>query len=188
MDHSETIREIIDLFIKYGASDYIGEPLTQTEHMTQAAMLAEENFEDLDMIVAAFLHDIGHLLEINGTNQMDDLGVRDHELVAKQYLLSKNFTAKTANLVGNHVKAKRYLVTKYQSYYHNLSDASKQTLIHQNGFMTEKELAEFESDPYFQESIRLRGYDDQAKISGYKINSLDYYKNILQKYFNKIDL
>lgn len=184
MTYIDTINEIIDLFNKYGASDYIGENVTQTEHMVQAAMFAEENGEDLDMIVAAFLHDIGHLLEINSKDkQMADLGVTNHELVAKKYLLSKNFTEKTACLVGNHVPAKRYLVSKYDEYYDNLSEASKKTLLLQNGKMNSKEILEFEADPYFKESLRLRGYDDQAKIVNYKIKPLSYFREILIKYF-----
>ena len=187
MAYIDTINEIIDLFNKYGASDYIGENITQTEHMVQAAMFAEDNGEDLDMIVAALLHDIGHLLEINNKDkQMADLGVTNHELVAKEYLLSKNFTEKTACLVGNHVSAKRYLVSKYDQYYDNLSEASKKTLLLQNGKMNNKEMLEFETDPYFKESLRLRGYDDQAKIVNYKIKPLSYFREILIKYFSLV--
>lgn len=162
-------QEIVDLFNKYGGADYIGEPVTQTEHMAEAALLAEKNNEDSEMVVACLLHDIGHLLEINNkTKQMANLGVNlgviDHEIVGKNYLLSKGFSQKIANLVGNHVAAKRYLVSTNPEYFKKLSDASKQTLLHQKGFMTDKEISEFENSQLFDESLRLRSYDDAAKI------------------------
>lgn len=179
------IKEIIDLFSKYGANDYIGETITQTEHMTQAAMFAEEDKADLEVVVAAMLHDIGHLLEIqNKSAQMSNLGVVNHEIVGRDYLLSKGFTVRTANLVGNHVKAKRYLVTKYPDYYEKLSEASKQTLKHQNGLMSKEEMENFESDPLFEDSLKIRGYDDKAKIVGYEVNSVKYCKQLLKSYFN----
>jgi len=189
MESYETvINDIISLFEKYGSSDYIGEPITQTEHMIQAAMFAEENKEDLHSILAAFLHDIGHLLEINDSAKyMGKLGIMNHEVIGKEYLLSKGFSHKTASLVENHVKAKRYLVTKFPDYLEKLSPASRETLLHQKGLMNNQEIIEFEADPLFQESLRIRGYDDKAKIIGYKIKPLDYYRELMTEYFAQIE-
>ncbi|XWV26374.1 putative HD phosphohydrolase [Tupanvirus soda lake] len=184
MTNIDNINEIISLYEKYGSSDYIGENISQIEHMVQAAMLAEETGEDIDTILAAFLHDIGHLLEIdNKSTQMENLGVVNHEEIARKYLLSKGFSIKTANLVGNHVNAKRYLVTVCPDYYENLSPASKQTLEYQNGKMTESEINNFKNDPYFKESLRVRSYDDQAKIVGLKIKPLSHYRDMMVYYF-----
>ena len=41
-DIDETMEAIFDLYTKYGDGDYIGEPVSQTEHMVQCAMLAEQ--------------------------------------------------------------------------------------------------------------------------------------------------
>lgn len=180
--------KIIDLFTKYGDSDYIGEPVSQIEHMIQSAMIAEENGEDVEMILACLLHDIGHLIEIdNKSKHMDNLGVIDHEIVGKDFLLKCGFGTKIANLVNNHVNAKRYLITNCPDYYENLSPASKQTLIFQKGFMTLKEKIEFESDALFEESIRLRHYDDLAKVENCTIKPLDYYYQMMENYLKLKD-
>ena len=50
------------LYEKFGSEDYIGEPVTQTEHMIQAAMFAENDGCSPDVVLACFFHDIGHLL------------------------------------------------------------------------------------------------------------------------------
>ncbi len=74
MQSSTIANHIIELYEKHGASDYIGENLTQLEHMTKAAMLAEDYGENKNIILACFLHDIGHLLEINNkSKQMGNL-------------------------------------------------------------------------------------------------------------------
>jgi Predicted HD phosphohydrolase len=180
--------EIILLFEKHGTSDYIGENISQFEHMAQAADLAERAGEDLEIILAAFLHDIGHLLEIDHPEKhMSTLGVANHEIIAYQYLLSKGFGQKIATLVKNHVDAKRYLVTINPEYYDKLSPASRATLLnHQNGHMTEAELEKFRTDIYFKESIRIRCYDDNAKIIGYKTKDLNYYKDLINQFFAKL--
>jgi len=51
------------LFNNYGANDYIGEPVNQREHALQCAHFARESRpKDSEFVVAALLHDIGHLL------------------------------------------------------------------------------------------------------------------------------
>lgn len=178
------VNEVIELYEKYGSRDYIKENITQIEHAIQAAMSAEENGDDVEMILAALLHDIGHLIEINSKEkQMVDLGVINHEIVGRDYLLSKGFGQKIANLVGNHVKAKRYLITKFPQYYQKLSEASKQTFKFQKGLMNNEELREFKNDVWFVESLQIRGYDDQAKFKDIKIKPLSYYREMMIKFF-----
>lgn len=180
------ITKIISLYEKNGASNYIGENLSQTEHMIQSAMLAEDAKESPQVIIAAFLHDIGHLIELqNNSVQMELLGVQNHEEIGREYLLKMGISKKIANLVGNHVKSKRYLTQTDPSYFSTLSEASKKTFIFQGGAMNETEMKEFELDELFAESIRLRKYDDQAKIPDLKIKSLDYYAKMMM---NHLDL
>ena len=51
--------DIINLYKKYGSNEYAGEKVTQQEHMVQAAQLARQGGFDNELILAAFLHDIG---------------------------------------------------------------------------------------------------------------------------------
>ena len=178
------IQEIITLYQTFGNHDYIGEEITQIEHAMQCLQLAEKETEDLEVILAAFFHDIGHLIEIsNQDKQMGTWGVVDHEEIGRKYLLSKGFSGKIAQLVANHVKAKRYLVTVYPDYYQKLSKASQETLKYQNGFMTPEEVEHFRKDQLFDLSLAIRGFDDQAKEVNAKIKPLTYLEELLKKYF-----
>ena len=40
------VDSIFDYYYKYGNQDYIGEEISQIEHMTQAAMLAENEHQN----------------------------------------------------------------------------------------------------------------------------------------------
>ena len=158
------VKEVFALYEKHGNEDYIGEPVSQLEHMYQAAVLAEEEgFED-EVILAAFFHDIGHLCVSEGeAKSMDGFGNVDHERLGADYLREKGFSERLATLVESHVTAKRYLTYKYPEYYHQLSDASKATLEFQGGRMNKEEAASFERNPDVDLFVRLRYWDDKAK-------------------------
>jgi phosphonate degradation associated HDIG domain protein len=171
------VEEIFSLYEKHGQSDYIGEPVSQIEHMCQAGQLAEQEGYDDEVVLAAFFHDIGHLLEfIMPVEYMEGVGVMDHEKIGQEYLLAKGFSLKIAKLVSSHVEAKRYLTFKYPSYYDRLSDASRITLEHQGGKMNAEEAAAFEKDPLFNEYIKMRTWDDLAKETNIPLPSLDGFK------------
>lgn len=158
------VDEIFDLYERFGSADYIGEPVSQLEHMSQAAEIAIKEGYDDDVILAAFFHDIGHLCGMQNQNSnMNGFGVTSHERIGANYLRAKGFPEKIARLVENHVQAKRYLTFKYPAYYSALSEASKKTLSFQGGKMSEKEAVDFENDPLFDISIQMREWDEQAK-------------------------
>ena len=98
--------KIIDLYKKYGDSEYLGENVSKTVHMIQAAYAAEQNSEPDYIILACLLHDIGHFLE---DDNMNGLGVIEHGKVAGDYLRKLNMCEKVCILVENHVMAKKYL-------------------------------------------------------------------------------
>lgn len=158
------INEVISLYLKYGSADYIGEPVSQLEHMSQAAQLAVgEGFDD-EVILAAFFHDIGHIcVTRNAENNMNGLGTLSHEKIGADFLREKGFTEKIAKLVENHVQAKRYLTYKYPDYYNQLSEPSKKTLELQGGKMSQQESILFEKDPHFEVSLMMRKWDEAAK-------------------------
>jgi len=161
---TEILDEVFGLYEKFGNADYIGEPVSQIEHMSQAAQLAmEEGFDD-EVILAAFFHDIGHIcVKQNEANSMDGYGVKSHEKVGADFLRLKGFPERVAKLVENHVQAKRYLTFKYPEYFRSLSEASKKTLEFQGGAMEQGEAEAFEKDLLFETSIRMRKWDELAK-------------------------
>lgn len=160
----KTLAEIFSLYEKFGDADYIGEPVSQIEHMSQAAQLAmKEGFDD-EVVLAAFFHDIGHICVMhNETASMGGYGVMSHEKIGADYLRERGFPERVAKLVENHVQAKRYLTFKYPEYHRSLSEASKKTLEFQGGVMTAAEADAFEKDILFETSIRMRKWDELAK-------------------------
>lgn len=183
----QNIESIISLYEKHGSSDYIGEHMSQTEHMIRTAMLAEQDNKNITLILACFLHDIGHLLEFENENNletMDIYGIKDHEKLGATFLRNNNIKYPIPELVENHVKVKKYLVYKNSDYFNNLSEASKKTLNYQGGKMTIEEATEFENDPLFKDSLILRHYDDNSKKVTIKLKSLDYYKEMLHNYLS----
>ncbi len=164
MKDENTIKEIFDLYEKYGNEDYIGEPVSQIEHMSQCAQLAMDGGYDDEVVLAAFFHDIGHIcVSRNKDNTMDGYGTKSHEKIGADFLREKGFPESIAKLVENHVQAKRYLTFRRPEYFNNLSEASKKTLVFQGGKMNEQEALVFESDPLFEVSIKMRQWDEQAK-------------------------
>lgn len=169
--------EVFKLYELYGSDDYIGEPVSQLEHMLQAAILAEEEGFDDEVILAALFHDIGHLVvALQPVKQMDGIGVLDHEKIGAQFLLQKGFSPRLCRLVRSHVEAKRYLTFKYPDYYSKLSEPSKQTLIIQGGKMSETEAALFETEPDHKLFLQMREWDDKAKQPDMLLPSMRKYK------------
>ena len=175
---------LFSLYTEYGKCDYIGESISQIEHMTQAAMLAENNNEPIEVVLACFFHDIGHLIQEKELS-LNGLGIKNHEKLGAQLLRSHYIPEPIPTLVENHVKTKRYKVYKFKNYLNKLSNASKQTLTLQGGMMTEKEAKEFENEKYFEWSNKVRDYDDLAKEIGVKIKPLEYYKGLLDEVMMK---
>lgn len=179
----QAVNEIFELYQKYGGEDYIGEPVSQVEHMCQAAQLAEEEGYPEEIILAAFFHDIGHFCEhIMPVEQMDGFGVVDHEKLGADFLRSKGFSEDIASLVQNHVQAKRYLTWHSPSYYEQLSGASKKTLEFQGGVMTSEEATLFESGHLFDLHIKLRRWDEKAKLENKPMPSLQKYKDMAMRH------
>ncbi|AZD05078.1 phosphonate degradation HD-domain oxygenase [Pseudomonas chlororaphis] len=162
MGPEQRIAELFGLYERFGDSDYIGEPVSQIEHMSQAAQLAmAEGFDD-EVVLAAFFHDIGHICGQDAEN-MGGFGVAGHERLGADYLRRAGFSERLARLVEYHVQAKRYLTCKEPGYYERLSQASRRTLEYQGGVMNAEEARAFEQDPLCAVSLRLRHWDEQAK-------------------------
>lgn len=153
------------LFQQRGGSEYGGESVTQGEHALQAALLAEQSGASPGLILAALLHDVGHLLH-DLDEDAPDKGVDDvHEDLGARFL-SERLPASVADPVRMHVDAKRYLCAVDPDYFGQLSPPSVTSLRLQGGPMGAEEIERFESEPYYEDAVRLRKWDDMAKVSG----------------------
>ncbi|MBA4852346.1 phosphonate degradation HD-domain oxygenase [Emticicia sp. BO119] len=185
-DISKVIDEIRVIFLSQGGEQYYGEPVSQFEHAAQSAILAEKSGFDEQVQIAAFLHDIGHLLPAASEEElMESYGRKDHEGVAADWLRDRGFSEKIAVLVENHVNAKRYLCYANPAYYNNLSEASRQTLIFQGGKMEQAEAEMFEKNPYFDIIIRMRRWDEAAKAEHQPLPDLDHFLKICENYLQQ---
>jgi gamma-butyrobetaine dioxygenase len=172
------VETIMELFARRGASAYHGESVSQTEHALQAANLAEREGAPDRLVVAALLHDVGHLLD----GQDEDLahrGVDGRHEEAGCGWLAQHFGPDVTEPVRLHVAAKRYLCAVSPSYLAGLSPASRLSLSLQGGTMNDEEQGEFERNPTHGDAIRLRHWDDTAKVPGLDVPGLEHYRDRL---------
>ncbi|HEY4966290.1 MAG TPA: HDIG domain-containing metalloprotein [Puia sp.] len=172
--------EIIHLYTIHGHEEYSGEKVSQLEHMVQAAQLARSQGFDDEVVLAAFLHDIGHIAEkLSESNAMGAYGIKDHETLGAEFLSERGFSDRLIRLVASHVVAKRYLTRREDGYYDKLSEASKKTLEYQGGPLTDAEADTMEKDPLFKEIIQMRRWDEEAKLEHQPIPSLEIFKKLI---------
>lgn len=176
----QIIEAIFELFNKQGGDVYIGEPVTKYEHMVQSACIAQNLGYSDEMVIAALLHDIGHVsVALTTENDMDGFGVKDHDKVGGALLRDYGFSELVVSGVENHVVAKRYLCTTDKDYYNQLSKASIETLKFQGGPMSPEACEAFENHPYFMENIQIRKIDEMAKDPHMKIVTVESFKEML---------
>jgi phosphonate degradation associated HDIG domain protein len=157
--------DIERLFAQRGGERYAGEPVTQLEHALQCAMLAQHDGADDELVTAALLHDLGHLLhdlgETPSLQGVDDI----HQYRALPFLRGL-FGDAVIDAIRLHVDAKRYLCATRPGYFAALSDDSKRSLGLQGGIFNEGQAEAFISQGGADRAVRLRVWDDQAKTAG----------------------
>ena len=174
------IDRIEALFTEHGATAYDGarkESVSALEHALQCAQLAEWAGADAPLVAAALLHDLGSFIAADPEgDDVDDA----HELRALP-LLSEAFAASVTEPVRLHVQAKRYLVAADPAYAATLSSASVHSLALQGGPMSADEMRLFDEQPFAQQALQLRRWDDAAKEPGKKTPPLAYYLALLDE-------
>jgi len=170
--------EVIGLMHARGGAAYFGEPVSQLEHALQTAHCATRAGSPPELVVAALLHDIGHLLH-DLPESVADSGIDTrHETAGYEWLLAR-FGPAVAEPVRDHVAAKRYLCRVEPEYLTRLSPASVQSLQLQGGPLNDREVSQFESRPHYREAVILRRWDDEAKVPGLPVPPLEGYRELL---------
>ena len=174
------VADILATYESRGGSAYFGERVSMTEHGLQAAHFAQVEGAPERLVLAALLHDIGHLLEdVPETIEDWTLDARHEEVGARW--LARRFDAAVFEPVRLHVRAKRYLCATDAGYFAHLSSASVHTLKLQGGPMSVSEVARFEAEPYWREAVRVRRWDDQGKVAGLKTPALRDYAPLIER-------
>ncbi len=173
------VDELLALYASYGGDLYAGEPITQLAHALQSAALAEAEGADEMLVAAALLHDVGHLVDKHAPGAAEAGVDRQHEDIGRGYL-SRWFRPEVTEPIRRHVAAKRCLVTTEPGYFATLSDASVLSLKVQGGPFTQEEARSFLALPGSRDALRLRKWDDLAKVVDLKTPDLAYYRRHLE--------
>jgi [1-hydroxy-2-(trimethylamino)ethyl]phosphonate dioxygenase len=174
---SDAIDHLFALFEAHGEARY--ETVSQRAHALQCAFLAEREGAAPALITAALLHDVGHMLHKEG-EAAALRGIDDkHELIAQKHL-QRLFGPAVAEPAHLHVDAKRWLCATDPSYHAGLSPASQRSLALQGGAFTANDAAIFRELPYAEEAIRLRRWDDLAKVPGLATPPLEHFRPYLE--------
>ena len=172
--------ELLDIYDRHGGDAYFGEAVTMTEHGLQAAYFAQAAGAPEALIVAALLHDIGHLVEPVPEDIADWKSDAQHELIGSRWL-AQRFGPEVSEPVRLHVPAKRYLCATDQAYFGKLSAASVRTLALQGGPMPPAEIGAFEAERYCRDAILVRRCDDRGKVAGLRIPAFTHYRAMIER-------
>ena len=158
-------------------SDPRGGTVAALPHALQCAQLAEWAHAEVELIGAALLHDLGHLLGSLGGPAPAGL---DHAGQAARWL-SQHWDDGLTEPVRLHSLAKRYLVGFDPRYGEALSTPSLHSLAVQGGPMTPLEMRRFEALPHAGAAIKLRIWDDMAHHPGKSTPPLQHYLDLLER-------
>lgn len=181
-----SLEDVEQLFATKGDRMYAGEPVTQLEHALQSAHLAEQAGAAEPLVVAALLHDLGHL--INDQGETPTLrGVDDrHEYVALPFLRDL-YGPEVLQPIRLHVDAKRYLCARGDGrmsgseYWVSLSADSKRSLELQGGIFSAAEADAFIAQPFAADAVRVRLWDDLAKRPDASTPSFEHYFDMARR-------
>lgn len=173
------IERIFTLFREKGHGAYFGEAVTETEHALQCARLAEQAGASSELISAALLHDVGHLLHGLGED-IAEAGVDARHEDGGAAWLARYFGPAVVDPVRLHVAAKRYLCAVEPAYQTTLSEASLRSLRLQGGPMSATEVGRFDAESWFRAAVAVRRWDDAAKVAGLVVPGLDHYRSCLE--------
>ncbi len=173
-----TVDTLVDLFATRGRAQYGHEAISQTEHALQTASLAEVEAAPSPLVAAALLHDVGHLphkldAEVAGWTKDDR-----HEDIGWAYLRTR-FAPAVFEPVRLHVNAKRYLCAIEPAYFALLSQASVRSLELQGGRYSLAAANEFRRTPFAADAVRLRRWDERAKVPGAPTKTIRDYAALL---------
>ena len=177
---SLAIADIEKLFRDHGSIAYSGEAVTQLEHALQSAQLAERAGAGDALVTAAFLHDLGHLLNLQGDSPTER-GIDDQHQYFAIPFIRPLFPPAVVEAIRLHVDAKRALCALEPEYYEALSEDSKRSLTLQGGIFTRAETEAFLAKPFAESAMRVRRWDDAAKVAGAQTPPLAHYLGIIAR-------
>jgi phosphonate degradation associated HDIG domain protein len=173
------VDELLAIYERRGAQAYFGECVSVTEHALQSAYFAQKAKAPPELIIAALLHDIGHLIE-PAPDDIDAWTCDARHEDSGAHWLTARFGLAVSQPVRLHVAAKRYLCATDSGYARVLSAASVKTLQLQGGPMSRAEVAAFEAETHFRAAVKVRRWDDGAKVAGLATPDFRHYGPLIE--------
>ena len=183
---------LLDAMAHSAARRYGAERVSELAHALQCAELARDAGADEKLALACLLHDVGRFA-VDQTLVFDRVGggraggrghhsARGHHEIGAD-LIAPYVPERVAWLVRMHADAKRYLCSIEPGYHATLSPASQHTLTLQGGLMSPEEITRHAAHPWFADALRLRRWDDLAKVVGKETAPLTAWEPLLRAYF-----
>lgn len=168
---------IAGLLLKRGGARRGDEAVSSLAHALQCAAWARAARSDDEVVLAALLHDVGHLL-----SEAEESSFSHHGLWAARFL--RPFVpARVVWLVEYHVLAKRYLCTVDRDYVESLSPASLRSWLRQGGPLDRETRRELERQPGLSALLAIRRWDEAGKERGAVVAELPAYRDLLEGCF-----
>ncbi|MCU0310171.1 MAG: HD domain-containing protein [Acidimicrobiales bacterium] len=177
--HAASVAEVLDLLTTFGADRY-DEEVSQLDHALQCAALARRAGASDDLVAAALLHDVGHLLAL-AEDRPFRAGVDDHHETAGAAWLTPLFPSSVTGPIAAHVRAKRHLAATDPDYLAALSPASTRSLEVQGGPLSAAEAAAFAAGAVAADAVALRRWDDLGKVDGLEVAPLAAHVDLLTR-------
>jgi predicted HD phosphohydrolase len=170
---------IAGLLVKRGAMRWDDEAVTALDHALQCAARARAVGAADEVVLAALLHDVGHLI-----TDVEESPLTHHGLWGARFL--RPFVpAKVTWLVEHHVMAKRYLCTVDREYAKSLSLGSLRSWIRQGATLDPETRRELERQPWLPDVLAMRRWDDAAKEPRAPVPPLVAYRDLLESCFGR---
>ena len=173
MQPAELLIELERLFRDEAAEASTTPGVSPREHALQTARHALDASAPEELILAAWLHDIGHLIEA---------AAPDHDAVGARWLAGAGFAPDVTQVIAGHVAAKRYLAAVSPRYAERLELRARASLVGQGGPMNAHERHVFERQPWHGAALWLRSWDDRARCPGRHTSHLDDLLNLAEQH------
>lgn len=177
---AETVDEILALYDGDEASAWYDEAVTELDHALQGAALATSEGAAPPLVAAALLHDVGHLVIHDNVPIDEELRSDHHHERAGAVFLRRLFGPAVTDPIRLHVAAKRFLCAVDDTYAATLSPSSVRSLAVQGGPMSSEEIESFRAEPHHEAAVRVRRWDDRAKVAGADVPPIETYRDLLE--------
>ena len=183
---TDPVDAIARLFAERGDQAYLGEPVSMSQHMLQTAHVAELAGAAPALVVAALLHDLGHLVH-GMADDSADYGVDTVHEEAGARWLATHFGPEVTEPVRLHVAAKRYLCATDPTYLAVLSPASLHSLELQGGPFTADEAGAYAAVPFALDAVSVRRWDDMGKLPDEVVPGFEHFRPLIETCVRRAD-